>query len=615
MIRKSARPFLAAIGMLAATSSAAFLPYTEPVLKYPAEQGWEANLQAHWSYWKGKFNTAGGVIQGTKPDNTIAETSEAQSYGMLMALWLNDKTTFDQIYGATQKNFWGGTNYAWIISPTKDPNFAGDADQEICGALIFASALVDAKYWTDGSPSYKTQAIAVLKNIAANMVDGSHLIRSYNGSSGIYNPSYMMPGWIQVFKEFGAANGVTDPGWDAVRTAEYALFNAQPNAKDGMARNWCDGSGNAGNPGNGTETPSNGDMSFDAIRVPYRIGLDGLWYKTHSQAISWCKSVWNNSAVNPSTPGMYTVSGPTLWGWGTAGAANGPYSDAQYEWSLTVSMWATAAAAVQDSSTTGNTAMGVIMSSMKKGVLGHDYFLLSANSDTTSSSAPNKNYYAQSLGLLGALAIDGRAPNVWDDLKNTWVVPDTTAKVTQALSATPSSIQLNSSTVLSAKFSHVINWTMTITESTGANYTITGTGDSISYSWATTSHRLNPAFSAGTVTVAITGPWTTPPAGTTTSITITPASGIQTVQSHLSAFSWTSEGLRLPAGLAQEGQVVEVRVLDLSGRQQGAMRSATAHLTNGATVLDLAPQHSAQAGFVELRAGNDVERLLLPPIR
>jgi hypothetical protein len=73
--------------------------------------------------------------------------------------------------------------------------------------------------------------------------------------------------------------------------------------------------------------------------------------------------------------------------------------------------------------------------------------------------------------------------------------------------------------------------------------------------------------------------------------------------------------LRLPTGLVQDGQVVEVRVLDLSGRQQGAMRSATAHVSDGATVLDLAPQHTAQAGLVELRFGGNVERLMLPPIR
>jgi hypothetical protein len=74
--------------------------------------------------------------------------------------------------------------------------------------------------------------------------------------------------------------------------------------------------------------------------------------------------------------------------------------------------------------------------------------------------------------------------------------------------------------------------------------------------------------------------------------------------------------LRLPTGLVEDGQSVQVRVLDLSGRQVGSARSATAHLSGNATVLDLAPQHMDKAGLVELRTANgDVERLLLPPVR
>lgn len=607
----------------ATISSAGILPYTERSLKYPTEQGWQAQLVKHWTYWKAKFNTAGGIIQGTKPDNTSAETSEAQSYGLMLALWFNDKTTFDQIYSATQSNFWGGSNYAWIISPTKDPNFAGDADQDICGALIFASALVDSGYWsnpTNGAPAYKTQAIAVLKEVESGFVDGSNLIRSYNNSSGIYNPSYHMPGWGQIFKEFGAANGVTTTNWDNVRTAEYGLFNKQPFAKDGMARNWSDGSGNAGNPGNGTETPSNGDMSFDAIRVPYRIGLDAIWYPSHTQAIAWCKSVWASGVVIADTAGMYTLSGgsPVLWGWGTR-TASPAFSDAQYEWALTIPMWGTAAVAVADSSTAGTAATSRSINRMKPGVMNQSYFVLSANSDTTLATSPNKNYYAQSLALLGTLAMDGLAWNVWDDLKNKWTAPDTNVHVTQALTATPNSVALNGSTTLTAQFSHSISWKLTLTGATsGATYTgLSGTGTSVSAIWTPASeHGLGKSFVAGeTVTASLSSSWTTAPTGISTTVSILAANGILPSGAHLSAFSWTSEGLRLPSGLVQDGQVVEVRVLDLSGRQQGAMRSATAHVSDGATVLDLAPQHTAQAGLVELRSGGNVERLMLPPIR
>jgi endoglucanase len=617
MIHTRFKLLLGFLGVWATTSSAAYLKYNERILKYPTEQGWGPALQKHWDYWKAHFNS-GGLITATKPNGDVANVSEAQAYGMLLALWFNDKAAFDEIYKTTQDKFWGGSNYAWIISPSKDPNFAGDADQDIAGALIFASALVDSSAVTgwsnpsNGAPAYKTQAKTVLASIGANFIDGSHLIRAWNGKSGLYNPSYHMPGWIQIFKEFGAANGVTDPGWDAVRTAEYGLFNSEPNAKYGMARNW------SSDPGNGTETPSNTDMSFDAIRVPYRIGIDAIWYPSHTQAVAWCQSVWDNGAVKADTAGMYLVSSHTLWGWGTFNASGGAYSDAQYEWALTVPMWGTAAVAVK-SSTTGATAAGKSIARMKPGVNNQNYFVLSANTDTTQKSSPNKNYYAQSLALLGTLAMDGLAWNVWDDLKNPWTVKDTNATVTAALKATPASVATGVSTTLTATFSHAITWTMIIKGNTsGASYTIgPKTSASISETWNSNNHKIGASFSATgeTVTASVTAQWSSPPSGASTTITLG-ASGIEATRSHLSAFSWTSEGLRLPVGLADEGQSVQVRVLDLSGRQVGSARSATAHASGDATVLDLAPQRTTQAGLVELRTANGgVERLLLPPVR
>jgi hypothetical protein len=609
---------LLALGLLAASASLAggLLPYAERVLKYPSDSTLDPYLQNHWAGWRSRFVLSSGIIKATKPDYTAAYVSEGQSYGMLLALWFNDKKTFDQIYQATQSNFWGGTNspwYAWIIGPSpnnRDNNFAGDADQDILGALIFASALVDANLWADGSPSYKVQAIAILKSIEANMVDGSNLIRSWNNSSGIYNPSYHMPGWCQVFKEFGAANGVTTTNWDDVHTAEYGLFNAQPSASSGMVRNWSTSSGGSASANGQTETPSLADMSFDAIRVPYRISLDNLWYHTPA-AGKWCNDVWNAGVVRSVSPGMYQLNNPpTLWGWGTASLQ---YSDAAYEKPMTEAMWGACGSTVLDSSNAsllaGNAISSYIIAKLKGPT---NYF-------TTSDSTPANNYYAQSLEILGSLVISGRAWNVWDDLKHTWTPPDTTSKVIKALTATPTSVAMGANTTLTASFNHAVNWTLTFTGGTSkATYVVGPTlSSSISTQWNTTDYSRLTKFAAGeTVTAVVSGPWAAGTAGTSATIAIAAANGIQAPQSHLSAFAWTAEGLRVPAGLVEEGQSVQVRVLDLSGRQQGAMRSATAHASGNATVLDVAPQHMAQAGFVEIRTANgEVERLLLPPIR
>jgi hypothetical protein len=100
---------------------------------------------------------------------------------------------------------------------------------------------------------------------------------------------------------------------------------------------------------------------------------------------------------------------------------------------MTNTMWGTAALGVADSLEAAADAFQTMASYIQNngGLNSRNYF---SNYVVTDSSAnknpPNKNYYAQTLAMLGAVAMAGRAPNVWDDLKNPWTVPDTSAKLT-----------------------------------------------------------------------------------------------------------------------------------------------------------------------------------------
>lgn len=628
MKTKTIAKAIAILGVLAGASSAKYLPYSERVMKYPAEQGWESYLLKHWEYWKAKFIGSDGVVNGTKPDGSSAKVSEAQSYAMLMALWFNDQATFNKVYHGTQQNFWNSSTnaYMWIISPDKDANWAGDADQDILAALIFASALVDSNTtsntgWTNpsGDPTYKEQAKTLMNSIWDKFVDkSSYRIQSWpSAGDGVRNPSYHMPAWYQVFKEFANKNIPNNTmDWDKVRLASYALFNAQPSHEKGMARNFSTGSGDP-QQGNGQSSPTPADMGFDAIRVPWRIGMDAAYYPTHTQAVNWCKSVWTSGFVDPSTAGMYTLSGsPQLYGWGSASS---DYSDSKYEWAMTVAMWGVASTAVRDSCNECGTAAGKSVARLKTGVTGQNYFVISANTDTTKTTAPNKNYYAQSLALLGALSMDGRAWNVWDDLMNKWTAPDTSTKMVTPLKATPSTIALSSTTRITAKFNHAASVKLQFTGKTsGVVYTtgLQATADSVGFNFTPSSnHPLGKLFTAGEdITVTIVGPWTTAPATATTTITTTASSAV--AREHRSVLAWTAEGLRIPGDVLAEGQSVQIRVLDLAGRQQGASVQANARTSGQDLILDVAPFRGRGAGLLELRANDgSVERLLLPPVR
>jgi len=425
------------VGMAAGMAQAytPYLQYPERKLKYPKRTtGWDDPLQVHYEAWKARF-LVGGLVKGTDPSMNARYISEGQSYGLLLSLWFNDQATFNTIWSATESGFWRASKgtggwYAWLN--TGDDNFAGDADQDIAGALIFASALVDSGYWTDYSVSgqnYKAKAKVVVQSVWNNLVNKSdYQIESWpSAGASTRNPSYHMPQWYPVFKEFATKNSLTGMSWDAVKTGAFSLINAQPNASKGMARNFSSSSG--GSPGGGTSSPNNYDMGFDAIRVPYRMGMSAMWYKDPT-AMTWCKNVWNAGFVDPAKPGMYTVGTPVLWGWGTA--SNG--SDSKYEKPMTTTMWAVSALGVSDSLTAAAEAFSTMASYMNgtAGLNSRNYFGEYVVTDSTVNASqgiypPNKNYYAQTLGLIGAVAMGGRAPNVWDDLMNKWTVPDTSA--------------------------------------------------------------------------------------------------------------------------------------------------------------------------------------------
>ncbi len=483
------------LGLAAVSTQAAdttFMGYPEPELKYTHytnRTSWDAGLQSHWTAWKGRFLKTTGIVKGTDPSNSSKTTTEAQSYCMLMALWMGDRTTFNLAWKGLEDTLWNSSK-GWYKWTTSDANYAGDADQDVAGALIFASALVDKGYWQDYSVNgnnYKAKAKIILQSLASNFIDKSngYRINSWpSAGDNIRNPSYHMPMWYPVFHQFDSANSVTGSyrQWDTVNTASFALFNAQPNAKQGMARNFSKADGSKA--GGGTSSPNNYYMGFDAIRVPYRIGMAALWHHD-ALAMAWCKSVWANGLVKGDTAGMYDVDADTLYGWGVK--ADG--SDAKYEKPMTEAMWAVAALGTADSDAASAAALAKGISYMAaSGVSSLNYFSTYTvpSADTgKASSDPAYNYYAQSLGMLGTLALDGRAPNVWDDLMNTWTVPDTLTHL-KNFSATSTAADSGTAITFTASFSKAAVGTVVLVgQTSGAKKTIKNSagGTVDTFSW------------------------------------------------------------------------------------------------------------------------------------
>lgn len=610
------------IGALALTggaSQAALLPYPEPVLKYPRYSEKDEVLKAAWSGWKTRF-VVNGVIQGNDPAGNKKPISEGQSYGMLLAVWMNDEAAFNTIWNATEQTFWnsGSGWYKWAPGTGGGgDNFAGDADQDICAALIFASALADKGYWAD--KGYKAKAKTVLQAINKSFFDANGYVYSWPGNNSGLNPSYHMPAWHPIFKEFGDSNGISID-WSKRTSAAFALINAQTNSKFGMARNFSSSSGGPSGCGDCSSTPNRDDMGFDAIRVPYRMGTAALWYGDKMpQAVAWCTSVWANGAIDPKKPGMYTVDSKALWGWGTA---------PQYEEFTSRSMWAAAAIGVAGRDANAAAAFGQIANdfSAKHAVAGVNY-LSGANNDETSAAHPSKNYYAQSLGLLGALVIFGRAWNVWDDLKHKWIPPDTAAAITAPLTTTPASIEQTptgsvpsaaQTSTVTATLSKAVPWTLTFKGRTsGHTFSTTGNGTSVSFAFNSLKRPpgTTATFQVETCDVRLkyNGVDTVNSTKAKATITITQNTGIaaRAVRGD-GLVRWVEGGLELQDPAWMAGDRVTAKVMDLGGRTLQSADQTLVAATQGVRV-STSVGSSLSLRILELSNGANSRRYILSP--
>lgn len=383
------------------------LPYPEIVGRYPgSDPSLDPFLKAAWVKWKADF-MANGIVMAAMPSETNQMTSDGQAYGMLLAVWFNDQTAFNKILDAANTNFWNtacgsGGWYGWKLPGAKsgctgDGSFSANADMGIAGALIFASALQEKGYWSGSN--CKAMAITRIKSVWNNMIDkgSNYRVNTWSGAGdGARNPSYHMPAWYSVFKEFAAVNGLTGMDWDAATKGAHDLFAVQPFSSAGMVRNYSTGTG--GVAAGGVSTPSGADMGFDAILVPWTQALANIWHHD-IRAGTWCTKVWSGGVVSPERAGLYKLSSaPALWGW----------MSGEYESVMSMGMWGACAVAVRDSSVEAKDAAESLGKTMIDALRSDASFLVT-----------NKNWYAQTYALLGTLAITGRAWNVWGDLNGT----------------------------------------------------------------------------------------------------------------------------------------------------------------------------------------------------
>jgi endo-1,4-beta-D-glucanase Y len=233
-------------------------------------------LVTAYNEWKKTFanNGAGPVIRPEKNNDTV---SEGIAYGMLIAVNMNDKTTFDNLYSYWKSHKGSGTGTAGLMNwcqgvggSCTGSGSATDADEDAAFALIQAGKVFGGTYAAD--------AAGLISDIWTKDIDSANNLPSYGSNaansttSNPTNPSYFAPAYYRVFATID-----TGHAWGTVATNSLSAINALAGT-DGLVPAWCTNKCTAA--GSGGTYPDDTLYQYDAHRTPMRVGLDYCWNGT-----------------------------------------------------------------------------------------------------------------------------------------------------------------------------------------------------------------------------------------------------------------------------------------------------------------------------------------------
>ena len=231
-------------------------------------------VQSAYNAWKGSFVTSSGAGAGLRvrrpgSQNGDDTVSEGIGYGMVAAVYMGDRATFDGLWTYAQLHFDANGLMNWRISSggtTIEAGSATDGDVDITWALIMAS-----EQWS--STTYLDDAKKQIKAMRMSSIGSDGLLRPGDGwGSGIKltNPSYFAPAYFRVF-----ARVANDSVWSGtILNRNYDTLAAVAGTQ-GLVPDWTDdqNSLNKGTLMSGKNFDSS-TYGYDATRTPWRIAMD-----------------------------------------------------------------------------------------------------------------------------------------------------------------------------------------------------------------------------------------------------------------------------------------------------------------------------------------------------
>ena len=226
-----------------------------------------------WAAYKSALVVSDGSGDGSlrvqrDSSNGNDTVSESVSYGMLFAVYFNDKATFDGLWQYEQKHLDTHELMNWHINSNGTTasgglNSATDADEDMAFALLMAD-----KQWG----GYSTVAMSMISTVATNDFGTDGTIKGGDTYVAV-DPSYIAPAF---YRAFGLYTG--DPVWTTILDRSYSILASVADATTGLVPDWSSGRTGAGN------------YTYDATRSPFRVALDACW-NSEPRAIAFSQKI------------------------------------------------------------------------------------------------------------------------------------------------------------------------------------------------------------------------------------------------------------------------------------------------------------------------------------
>ncbi len=265
--------------------------YTTGTIKptHVTQAAMDAKVSEQYTLWKANYlRTDGGQGAWIKYDDTNSTVSEAHGYGMVLAAYMADKTTFDSMHGYFTKHpsKYGPHLMAWkqtlkngVMTDVEGQVSATDGDLDVAYALLLAHV----QWGSAGSVDYKARALEVMHDILQWDVNPTYWnlnVGDWTRSDDLNytRSSDFMGGHILAFARHDTANAAK---WNKVYEAVSQAVNDQfthGSEKTGLMPDFMVRSGKLWVPvtGRWLETKNDGDFFWNASRTPWRLAASWL---------------------------------------------------------------------------------------------------------------------------------------------------------------------------------------------------------------------------------------------------------------------------------------------------------------------------------------------------